>query len=52
MDHGFKRKTMRLLEENIREDFPGGSDCTSTRGDMGSVPGQGSKIQHATWHGK
>ena len=47
-----KCKTMRLLEENVREDFPDGLDCTSTAGDMGSIPGQGSKIQHATWHGK
>ena len=28
-------------------DFPGGP-CTSTAGDMGLIPGQGTKIPHAT----
>ena len=25
--------------------------CTSTAGGMGSIPGRGTKIPHATWHG-
>ena len=26
--------------------------CASTAGDMGSIPGQGTKIPHAVWHGQ
>ena len=26
--------------------------CSSTSGGLGSIPGQGTKISHATWHGQ
>ena len=26
--------------------------CASTAGGMGSIPGQGTKIPHAVWHGQ
>ena len=26
--------------------------CSSTSGGLGSIPGEGTKISHATWHGQ
>ena len=26
--------------------------CASNAGDVGLIPGQGTKISHATWHGQ
>ena len=46
---------MTLQQKKRSPEFPGGPvvrtpcfDC----GGMGSIPGQGTKIPHATWHGQ
>ena len=53
-------KMIQLLQKKIGSffkhawNFPGVQWlrlCTSTAGDMGSIPGQGAKITHAMWRG-
>ena len=44
-----------LLKEELSGDFPGGPLVDSThplQGDLGFIPGRGTKIPHATWCGQ
>ena len=43
------------IRKSSQRDFPGGSVANtlpSTAGDMGSTPGQGTKIPQAAWQGQ
>ena len=45
--------TKKITFKNLQGDFPGSpvvKTPASTAGGTGSIPGQGTKIPHATWH--
>ena len=44
--------TLKWLREMVEGDFPGGpvvKTLSSNAGGIGSIPGQGAKITHASW---
>ena len=44
--------TLKWLREMVEGDFPGGpvvKTLSSNAGGIGSIPGQGAKVTHASW---